>query len=336
MSNPSKSTGSSAGSKTSSPTGSQSGSGSDGTDQQAPPPETHRTFITQAGFISEPKTPSVVQYTTFASNSVLRLSSGDFTIDEPSLMGLKHSSCFIILFHTDNTESHQLMKLFSIVAEQYVGPKYGAINVVLENSVAEAFAQVRMHGSHPYFPFALRGWPIIIVYRKGHPNAVYNGDLEVAPLGDWALTRACDAAYYEPIQTHGGMQGEARIGMQNPEIYGRFGSFNNLRTASVEYQRDKTLRQFNPNLPITATGSASEKQELKDVKEEEAASTGVSLTPEELESSIKSDVFQQSASQLGNAQPGVPIASSEALPSSNPPGVSSPSNPQGAQSPPKR
>lgn len=307
--------------------GSAGPSGSTGgqQDAQPPTPESHRTFITQAGYISEPKTPSVVQYTTFATNSVQRLSSADFTIEEQSLIGLKHSSCFVILFHTDNTESHQVMKLFSIVAEQYVGPKYGAINVVLENTVAEAFAQVRMHGSHPYFPFALRGWPVIIVYRKGHPNAVYNGDLEVTSLGDWALTRACDASYFEPVQTHGGMQGEARIGMQNPEIYGKFGSFNNLRTASVEYQRDKTVRQFNPNLPITATGSAAEKQELKNVKEEEAVSTGVSLTPEELESSIKQDVFQTSASQLTNAQPGVPVSTVEASPT--PP----PSNPQGSQ-----
>lgn len=258
----------------------------------------HRTFLTQAPWVDEPKTPSVVQFTTFASSTVQRLSTDSFNVDTDSLITLKYNDCFIVLFHVENSESHRLMKIFSVVAEQTPGPMFGAINVLLEHRVAEAFAKVRMHGSHPFRAYSLKQWPVIIAYRKGYPSAVYNGARETGSLAEWSLTMACDPAFSEPIQISAGMQTESRIEMSSPGVYGKFGKTDNRRKSSLDYQSDKSIRDFDPKLPLVATGSKAAKSGTEAVRQKDAEEEGVNLTPEQISSGIKSDPTLKTAGDL--------------------------------------
>lgn len=246
--------------------------------------------VTQAQFITQPiHPPGVVQRLSFSSENIKRLGTDDFNIDSKEFITLKYDDCILILFYVENTESYQLANIWALVAAQVAGPIFAAINMLTEKRVAEAFTRLKSDGSNPLHWAALRQYPSIMVYRQRWPVAIYNGPREVQALIDYSLTLACEAGYYEILQTGGSMQGEARIEMGPYQLYTNVpGQKPIVRKESTQYTADEPIRGFNPNIPIVITGSSQAKQATSEVRAEEtrqqqeqAGGVSASLTQEE-------------------------------------------------------
>ncbi len=246
---------------------------------QGPPQAQQRT----GGQLSNTNTePGLMSFTTFSAANIRRLSSDAFTTEDKLLIALKYEDCILVLFHVENRESHNLMRIWASAAQQAAGPIFASCNVLLEERIAQAFAKVRMNGSHPFNPYSLRQWPVIIAYRKGYPVAVYNGERATQPIIDWALTMACRADYFEPVQLFGSVQPEDRIEMTSPRIYMDLpGQKPVVRKSSVDFKTTSGIREYNPNIPVVATGSAAAAAETPLVREQIAREEGTTLTPQE-------------------------------------------------------
>jgi hypothetical protein len=221
-------------------------------------------------------------FTTFSTDSVVRLSTDAFSIHEKALIALEYTECFLVLFYTENSESKKLAKIWSVVAQQTPGPVFGGCNVLLESKVAKAFAKIRSHPSHPFKPYSLHGWPLILVYREGYPTAVYNGSREVQAIADWAMTLACSANYFEPEQIFGGIEAYNLLEEQKLTPYiNEEGKTPIRRTSSSQYVSGKSIRGTNPNIPLVVEGSESDDKATRASREEEAEKMGYRLSPEQ-------------------------------------------------------
>lgn len=222
--------------------------------QTTPPPTNLIPPSTQGQLVKGPvNPPEVVQRLTFASETVKRLTADDFDLTSKELITLKYDDCILVLFHVENTESYQLANIWALVAQQVAGPVFGAINMLSERRVAEAFTRLKSDGSNPFHWAALRQYPYILVYRKRWPVAVYNGPRDVQALIDYALTLACEAGYYEILQTGGGMQSESQFQMADYKPYTNIaGQPPVVKKDSLQFNTGQ-IRGFNRNLPITAT-----------------------------------------------------------------------------------
>lgn len=224
--------------------------------------------LTQSPNVVLPLTPEVIYETLFAQESVKRIGYDDFNHDT---YALNIKECSLILFYGRNTESIALVKIFAIVAQQVVGPIFGACNLFVERKVAEFFTKLRSDGSHPLHWSGIRGYPFILVYRSGWPVAFYNGDRSVQAISDFSLTLACQANYLEPIQEAGGIQVEANYEMGPDRPYQNLPSEpERIRTVSSQYINSQPIRGYDPNLPVTVTGSAQAAQEASQSGMEQA------------------------------------------------------------------
>lgn len=189
---------------------------------------------------------------TFTSETIKRLSSEDFNIDTKDLITSKYDDCMLILFYTENAESSQLANIWASVAQQVAGPIFGAINMLSERKVAEAFTRLKGDGSHPLHWASLRQYPFILVYRKKWPVAAYNGTRDVQALIDYSLTLACEAGYYEMAQVGGSMQATVTSDMPSYKPYVNIvGSPDVVRKTSLQYTSDNPIRGFNTTVPNT-------------------------------------------------------------------------------------
>lgn len=232
---------------------------------------TRSTQLTQAPMTLDPvHPPNVVYQLTFASETVKRLTSDDFDLGSKELIGLKYDDCILVLFYVQNTESSQLVNVWSVAAQQVAGPIFAAINMITERKVAEAFTRLKSDGSNPLHWAGLRQYPFIMVYRKRWPVAIYNGPREVQAIIDYALTVACNAGYYETVQLGGSMQGESRLEMGPYDVYSNIpGSPPRVRTESLQYSASEPIRGFNANLPVVITGSTGSISDVAKIRAEE-------------------------------------------------------------------
>lgn len=206
----------------------------------------------------------VINRLTFSSETVRRLSSEDFDLNTKELISLKYDDCILVLFHVENTESYQLVNIWSIAAQQVAGPIFAAINMLSERRVAAAFTKLKSEGSHPLHWASLRQYPFIMVFRNRWPVAIYNGPREVQAIIDYALTLACEAGYYEILQVGGSMQGENRLEMGPYDVYTNLpGQPPKVRTESVQFTAENPIRGFNPNIPLSATGTVTTTEETE-------------------------------------------------------------------------
>lgn len=230
------------------------------------------TQLTQANVAVQPVLPpEVVHRLSFSSETVKRLTAADFNLGSKELITLKYDDCLLVLFHVENTESYQLANVWALAAQQVAGPVFAAINLLSERKVAEAFTRLKSDGSNPLHWASLRQYPFILVYRSGWPVAIYNGAREVQAIIDYALTLACQAGYYEPLQVGGSMQAEGRIEMGPYDIYTNLsGQPPRVRTESTQYNAENPIRGFNPNIPVVITGSPEAAQATSAIQAEEA------------------------------------------------------------------
>lgn len=161
----------------------------------------------------------IVHYSFYSDSSVKQLTSVDFTLGSKEIkIGIVWRNCMVILFYGENRESKTLMEIFLKTARQVIGINFGACNLQAESEVAKAFVEAGAN-SGPYHWARLKGYPFIMAYREGYPQAFYNGDLDVGPLADWSLTLACDASYFERVQLAAGVQTDIKAGMPSPAPY---------------------------------------------------------------------------------------------------------------------
>jgi hypothetical protein len=193
-------------------------------------------------------TAELVQQTLFAQESVRQLHERDFALDTREPIRLRFDDCILVLFYVENTESKNLAKIWATAASQVAGPNFAACNLLLERSVAEAFNSLTGDKNHPLSWASLRQFPFILVYRKGWPQAFYNGERVVGAIIDYSLTLACNSDYTEKIQRFGSMEVQNNLFMTGRNRF-------EPRADSTEYTNVNPVDRYNPTYPLAVVGS---------------------------------------------------------------------------------
>lgn len=208
----------------------------------------------------------ISQRTLFTSTSVKSLKSEDFNVDSPDLVSLKSTDCTLVLFYAENTESFDLLTIWSLAAQQVAGPVFAAVNLLVEEKITRAFFRLKSIESHPLAWAGIVQVPFILSYRGGFPIGFYNGSREVQTIIDYSLTLACTSGYYEKDQLFSSMGSENRIQMDHPAPYNplvpgsppiRTKSTDYLTTAPIRGLGSKSTLKFVPlNPPAVAAPTA--------------------------------------------------------------------------------
>jgi len=214
--------------------------------------------------VSSVTTNNLQQITLFISPSMVRMQERDFSLDDNRIpIGLKDMDCTIILFYINNKESINLGVIFAEVAETAAGIKFGAVNMKMENKIAEAFVRVKSNPSSIIHWAGLKGYPFILVYRGGLPVASYNGERSVAAITNWALTLACVSGYTELAQEFGGTQVDNDIEMSGVRTYSEAFKQGSMKTDSTQFKANEDIRGYDPSQGIKMV-SRSEMKEVGD------------------------------------------------------------------------
>lgn len=160
------------------------------------------------------------------TREVMVMTQSDFTVDNVEApINLKTDDCTIVLFYGNNQESEELGEIFAIVANDTVGPVFGSVNLFTEQNLAKIFTKLQGDITHPQHRFALRGYPEIIVFRKGsfdshsRPVGKYNGGYDTGLFRQFVTTQACTATWNEPITLAGGIARPNEVTYQRPQNY---------------------------------------------------------------------------------------------------------------------
>ncbi len=153
----------------------------------------------------------------FANIKVRELTQNDFYIGSRTPTMLRTKACTLILFYisTDDT-SADLAQLWEYLSSALASPNFWAVNSSRQTEIMRAFGETENDLNHPLRDYAIRGFPTILVYRDGWPQAFYNGELSFDALIDYATTKACIPEYREPDQMFEGVaradiEGKSRI-----------------------------------------------------------------------------------------------------------------------------
>jgi len=227
------------------------------------------TQVTKTGVADNP---AILTTELFGQNRVDVLESEDFKLTSEHPIDIIHKGCYLVLFHVNNEESKNLAIIWNSVAQQVPGPTFAAVNLLSERRIAKAFTDLNTNNS-TYKTFRLKGVPFIIIYQNGSPIAFYNGERAVQPISDYALTLACDASNFEPLQLTAGMQTDNNIAMTG------WAEYDNTRKVSIDYKTDSNIRKYDPTKKPVIVGSAAFTQEGREVAEREALE-GITRTEE--------------------------------------------------------
>ena len=179
----------------------------------------------------------------FTQNYVIELTEGDFNLDTRELITLKYDDCIISLFHTQNKESQDLMKIWILTSQQVVGPVFAACDLERERKVAEAFTSLNLFNSSLRWA-GLKGIPFILTYQNGWPIGFYNGERAVQPLLDYSLTLACRSDYFEPENIPASIQSDNNYEMKGWKSYKKY------RNNSSEYKVSDPIRKYDNNSDV--------------------------------------------------------------------------------------
>ncbi len=230
-----------------------------------------------------PLTEGIISVTMFSLNTLRRLGANDFVLESKEKIALKWRDCMVVYFYIENMESQHLNWIVALVSQQVVGPVFATCNLYTETEVANAFAELRMHGSHPLHWAAVKGAPFILAYRMGFPTAFYNGDLSVQALADWSISLACKADYYEHLNLSVGVQVEApyQTGKPNQRYTTEAAPtlINARGPSSMDFRTERSIRGYNPRLPLALQDSELAKKEKKIVEDVEAGRRTGPATP---------------------------------------------------------
>jgi hypothetical protein len=124
-----------------------------------------------------------------------KLSEKDFLIESREALSIQYDDCNMILFYDESDLSRQILPIWEQTANSTVGPIFSAINLVAENKVANRFIQIKLDLDHPLNWASMGQTPFVLVYRKGWPQAFYNGNYSVEEIKNYALNYACKSGF---------------------------------------------------------------------------------------------------------------------------------------------
>lgn len=253
------------------------------------------TEITKTGIADNP---AILTTELFGQNRVEILESEDFRLDTEHQIDLKKKDCYIILFHTNNEESKNLAIIWNSVAQQVPGPSFAAVNLLSEKKIAQAFVNLNTSNS-TYRSFELKGIPFILVYQNGSPVGFYNGERAVQPISDYALTLACKASYFEPLQLTAGIYADNNIAMSG------WTEYEGTRKTSVDYITGSSIRQYDATKKPVIVGSEAFTEEGKQVtSDEQQRGIGQTLSGQGIENTSQSTPEEQRSAQTEGVSTG--------------------------------
>lgn len=142
----------------------------------------------------------------FTVVKVRELKGSDFYLGSVTPTYMKYKGCAVILFYIPSDPVSQALQIvWAQLAATLAGIAFMAVNCSVEDDVVRAFSEMAQDPDHPCHPFYLGGFPLIITYRKGWPQAYYNGELSYDAIQNYAITLACQPGYYEPVNDYLGV-----------------------------------------------------------------------------------------------------------------------------------
>lgn len=193
----------------------------------------------------------LVKRTYFSEGAVKTLKESDFF--ENSIR-LKYDDCILVLFYVENDESINLATIWATAADQVAGPVFAACNCLVEKKVAQSFTRLASDRNDPNHWAALKGYPVILVYNRGWPQAFYRGERVTGSIIDFSMTLACHSDYNTTAdrdQLVGSIQPSVNLGMTG------IGKAT-PRANSTEFKATHPYRDYNASYPVAPIGSTQQ------------------------------------------------------------------------------
>jgi hypothetical protein len=135
----------------------------------------------------------------FTVVKVKELQPDDFYLGSDTPTKLKNRDATIVLFYVpDDPTSEELKDIWAALGNELAGMSFAAVNGSRQTAVMKAFVETGSDPDHPLFPFKVAGFPTIMVFRDGWPQAFYNGERSYDDLLAYAMELAWKVGYYEP------------------------------------------------------------------------------------------------------------------------------------------
>lgn len=137
---------------------------------------------------------------------VKELQPRDYYLGSRTPTMLKSRAVTMIFFYLpSDPTSQELRDIWSQLASNIAGIDYVAVNGSEQKEIMKAYVETGNDVEHPLFPFDVTGFPTIMVYRQGWPQAFYNGDRTYDALLAYSLELAAKPGYYEPVNDYEGV-----------------------------------------------------------------------------------------------------------------------------------
>lgn len=136
-------------------------------------------------------------YTLPTSYTVKRLRESDFALDTRDKICLYVDNCTLVLFYTESPESKNLLNIFTTISaapSQMV--HFAACNVMLERRVADIIMEIKNMKDHPFSWMGDKGFPLVVVYRRGFPIYYYDGPPNLEMLTFFVSNFACNPNFH--------------------------------------------------------------------------------------------------------------------------------------------
>ena len=105
----------------------------------------------------------------YGQNAVKTLTVDDFIVDDYGIR-LKIKTCTLVLFHGNNEESNNVMKIWALAAAESGLTNLASFNLMTGKTILENFRKLNEEET-PLYWARLRGIPFILVYRNTWPVA---------------------------------------------------------------------------------------------------------------------------------------------------------------------
>ena len=87
----------------------------------------------------------------------------------------------VICFYEEDKDSYFTLQKFIAAADISEGVNFGVVNLSHDKEIKKRFTEIDDEDD-PYYWVRYTGSPFILTYRKGFPQAFYNGDMKVKTL----------------------------------------------------------------------------------------------------------------------------------------------------------
>jgi hypothetical protein len=142
----------------------------------------------------------------FTVVKVKELQPDDFYLGSRTPTMLKSRDTTLVLFYLPNDpESEELKDIWAALSTEVAGVDFAAVNGSRQSDIMKAFVETGGDPDHPLYPFKVNGFPTIMVFRDGWPQAYYNGDRNYDDLLAYCLELAWQVGYYEPNNDYVGV-----------------------------------------------------------------------------------------------------------------------------------